>query len=81
MSEKPTLEANVVRELAATVVKRAVALRHAQRTGKLRVVKKLYERTKGEVEAKNPGFKKMLGGRLKLTVAAVHQRAAAHGHP
>ena len=58
VSEKPTLESNVARELAATVIKRSYALRRFRETEKLRVVKKLYERTKRKAAAKDPGFKK-----------------------
>jgi hypothetical protein len=66
VSEKPTFEANVARELAAAVVKRSYEWRRFRITGKKRVVKKLNVRTKEEVAAKDP---KVEGGRLKLTSA------------
>jgi hypothetical protein len=72
-SEKPTLEANAVRELAATAIKRFVSLLPARRAGRLRVTKKLRERTAKEVAAKDPGFMKEKGGRLKLTGAGQYE--------
>jgi hypothetical protein len=55
-----------VRELAATAVVRSYSLWRSRDTGKLRVVKKLHERTYREVAAKDQGFRKAEEGRLEL---------------
>jgi len=55
-----------VRELAATAIVRSHSLRRSRDTGKLSVVKKLYERTHKEVVVKDQGFRKAEDGRLEL---------------
>ena len=74
ISEKPTLEANVVRDLAATLIARVFSRREATRVNKApkRYPQKLYVRTAAEAAAKSAGFKS--GPRLKLTGTGQYEK-------